>query len=153
MSSPNRPFSEPAHSLPTPPYSPDHTHVLDALIAQYQRERMWVKHTQDLIAIARHQYIHGDPAAAPAKPERIPLWKRRKGRQGLRLSSLSQTPLSPRLCMDGAYGPKVLDLFAELLEARIESCKRVEALIADKSVHQNSCFMEQEEYYAPIDAS
>jgi len=132
-------------ALPTPPFSPSayapvpvppHAHLLDALIAHYQRERMWVKHTQDLIAQARlHQFAGHLASPRDSSPESNgsgsgePLWMRRKSRHSLRLRDLAHNKLSKRMLMHDACGTKVLELFAALLEARIESCKRVETLV------------------------
>ena len=143
MSLPFPASSQPA-ALPTPPFSPGsssafHQHtlqMLEALIAHYQRERMWVKQTLDVIALARHQHFHGSSLDDTAKPEvgsRPSLWQRRKGQHRLRLSNLSHRKLSKRLLMHNACGTKVLDSFAALLDARIESCQRIELLLSQST--------------------
>ena len=136
------PFSAASSQLlPTPPFSPgspsvfyNHkTQMLDALVTHYQRERMWVKQTQDVIALARHHDMHGSPPSAtdnPQSSDHVPIWQRRRGRHSLRLSSLSQAKVSKRLLMHNACGTRVLNSFAALLDARIESCKRIESLLS-----------------------
>ena len=137
------PFPDNAMALPTPPFSPASASVfhhtaktLDALVAHYQRERMWVKHTQDVIALARRQHLHGSPLNSAHKPDtgsHVPLWQRRKSRHSLRLSNLPQAKLSTHLLAHNACGPRVLDSFAALLDARIESCKRIELLLTQST--------------------
>ena len=130
-------------ALPTPPFSLNspsvfyrHTsQTLQVLVAHYQRERMWVKQTLDVIALARHQHLHGSPRIITSNPKtgnRPPLWQRRC-QHGLRLSNLSHAKLSKRLLMHNACGTRVLDSFAALLDARIESCRRIELLLCQST--------------------
>ncbi|KAF8591429.1 hypothetical protein K439DRAFT_894435 [Ramaria rubella] len=133
------PISSPP--LPTPPFSPSYHSKscqlppVDSLITHYQRERMWVKQKQDVIALGRQQQLYGSPRIPISKPNPtgIPLWQRRKSQHSFRLSDLSHTKLSKRLLDHDECGARILDSFAALLEARIESCKRVELLISQSA--------------------
>lgn len=129
----------PPSALPTPPISDHPSEMLRAIIAYYQRERMWIKHTQDFIAFIRQNHAKNGTAFNNQTPvsnhnhSNVPIWKRRKATYRLHLSDLSPVKLSHRSFGQGVYGPKVLELFASLLEARIESCKRLDKLISQNT--------------------
>lgn len=134
---------------PTSHLSEHPSQTLRAIIAQYQRERMWIKHTQDVIALARRDQFRNIPDFDVQTPvtvnkhsNNLPIWKRRKVYHRLHLNDLSPVRLSQTLVAHDAYGSKLLELFAALLEARIESCRRVDELLSQsmqqtQSIKQN----------------
>lgn len=81
-----------------------------------------------------------EPSSPTAEQRQISRWLRRKNRMQLRLSGIS--PHDPKRKRRPARAPqtepaaRLLEMFAELVDARMESCARMERLVRESSLRK-----------------
>jgi hypothetical protein len=151
-------------SPPTIPPQPSHypdligtTSLLDALVAFYQQERLWVYRTRAALELASYQVplsnIGGSKNTEPLTPPPSAKHELPKDGKGKGVSHVKSEPVSPstrwdsrkktfKLKLEGISTTtrrpvqkqrevphRILTLFEHIMEARMESCLRVNNLI------------------------
>lgn len=151
---PTPPFS-PLHQLP---HDQDHNDnplkstidLLDSLVGFYHHERMWVYRTRAALheASNRGDSDTTDTDSLPSpesddcdkSPSALPTqssspWLRRKRGFKLRLDRLPQSALTSTGASSTSQGEglprreRILEMFEKMMEARMESCQRVNRLV------------------------
>jgi hypothetical protein len=128
------------------------TNVLDSLVGFYQQEQMWVYRTRASLELAFTQgptttdeavIAESDPmasvsednmSAVKAEPSVSPpisstLWLRRKKKYNLRLEGIAPRGRRKQPGKGHQSRVRILEMFENLMEARMESCQRINKLV------------------------
>jgi len=152
------PPQSPSTSTPDPVDGMDSSlRLLDSLSSFYQHERYWTHHTRAALenalssALQGHveatidgkdaeTYVKEEPSSPRLKPidvrskRRHTTWNRRKNNLRLKLGGIEppirKQPTRP--------SQQILEMFAALIEARMESCDRVTAMV--KNVNRTDLY-------------
>ncbi|KAH9999309.1 hypothetical protein BJV77DRAFT_1058366 [Russula vinacea] len=134
-------------ALPTPPFSPPQTLtdapadtsvvLLNSLVSFYQQESLWVHRTRAALELALT--ANAEPTTPPpptGKAHAKSRWLQRKQSFKLRLEGIGPHSLhrrQRRMQRDASAeaGTRLLELFGQLMEARMESCHRVNRLVRE----------------------
>ncbi|GLB33941.1 hypothetical protein LshimejAT787_0108250 [Lyophyllum shimeji] len=136
-------------SLPTPPFSPrpimpddslrPTLNLLDSLVDYYQQERDWVQRTRTALENAFQQVQQPDqPESLPTPPSESdstsPTARSGKPSNPHNSRFTPVRPLRPIASPKDYFQRKqILDMFDQMVEARIESCQTVNRLIRNVS--------------------
>ncbi|KAI0284376.1 hypothetical protein BGY98DRAFT_1087619 [Russula aff. rugulosa BPL654] len=135
-------------ALPTPPFSPPQTLtdapadtsvvLLNSLVSFYQQESLWVHRTRAALELALTAK-GPEPTTPPPSLGKVhpkSRWLQRKQSFKLRLEGIGPSSLhrrQRRMQRDASAeaGTRLLELFGQLMEARMESCHRVNRLVRE----------------------
>ncbi|KAI9448185.1 hypothetical protein H4582DRAFT_2068717 [Lactarius indigo] len=147
-------------ALPTPPFSPPQTLtdapvdtsavLLNSLVSFYQQESLWPAATAKAFSSSSDstasltddsdmQSIKAEPTTPPPSVGKIhpkSRWMQRKQSfklrlEGIRPQSLHRRHRRMRQDASAEAGTRLLELFGQLMEARMESCHRVNRLVRE----------------------
>lgn len=133
--------------------------LVDSLVAFYQQEQMWIYRTRASLENAFQNpspmetdmarcsapdttaYMGYNDSASRPQHSQAGRWMRRKQDFKLRIDDIrtkyfnSQQEDQINVSDDGPLSPeKILDMFDKLVEARLESCQRVNKLVRDANL-------------------